>query len=265
MIHHSDIEAIENLCREIGYFADKQQSRLNSSDILDKVDQSLVSYVDLEVEKRLTEGLYKINSRVNILAEEGNYRIHDHSPYRWIIDPIDGTTNYVHGLPYYCISMALEYNKEVTHSFIYHIAQESLYYAQKGSGSYKNGQTIEVDSANSLNDSLLVTGFPRHIDTNADAYFDLFKNLTLKTRGVRRMGSAALDLAWVADGKFSGFYEIQLKPWDIAAGILLVTEAGGEVSSIHHQRTEFYSGNLVASNSMIHNDLLSKVRASLIS
>jgi myo-inositol-1(or 4)-monophosphatase len=175
---------------------------------------------------------------------------------RWLFDPIDGTTNYAHGLPIYCASAALEVDGRIQVGAVFDPTREELFTAERGRGAFLNGTPLRVSQASALVDSLLVTGFPYDVQTRTDDIVGLFGRFLARARAVRRLGSAALDLCYVAAGRMDGFWEQDLKPWDVAAGILLVEEAGGRVSGFSGAPFSPYGANIVASNGHLHQQML---------
>jgi myo-inositol-1(or 4)-monophosphatase len=175
---------------------------------------------------------------------------------RWLFDPIDGTTNYAHGLPIYCASAALEVDGRIQVGAVFDPTREELFTAERGRGAFLNGTPLRVSQASALVDSLLVTGFPYDVQTRTDDIVGLFGRFLGRARAVRRLGSAALDLCYVAAGRMDGFWEQDLKPWDVAAGILLVEEAGGRVSGFSGAPFSPYGANIVASNGHLHQQML---------
>jgi len=182
------------------------------------------------------------------------------SSFKWIIDPLDGTTNYAHGYPCFCISLAIEHEGEVIYATVYDPVREELFTAEKGKGAYLNGKAIKVSSTQQLNQSLLCTGFPYDVRNDMNSNILHFRNFLLKTQAVRRDGSAALDLCYTATGRFDGFWEQKLFPWDVAAGSLLVTEAGGNLSNFKGENFSIYDKEIVASNGIIHNQMIEVLR-----
>lgn len=204
-----------------------------------KID--LVTEMDKLSEKILIEKIKKSHPEHSILSEESGMR-DNNSDYRWIIDPLDGTTNYAHGFPVFSISVALKYKEEVILGVVYVPKLDELFFAIKDEGAYLNGERIKVSNTKKLEKSLLATGFPydRAIDSNNNLKY--FNQLVTKVRGIRRTGSAAFDLCNVAAGRFDGYWELKLNPWDVAAGVLIVREAGGEVINILRKKL-LISGN----------------------
>jgi myo-inositol-1(or 4)-monophosphatase len=176
---------------------------------------------------------------------------------RWIIDPLDGTTNYAHGFPFFCVSIALEMDGVVTLGVIYDPVRDELFAAEREGGAYCNGRKLQVSEVSDLSRSLLATGFPYDIRVSPDNNINFFNTMALKAQAIRRAGAAALDLAYLASGRLDGFWELKLKPWDTAAGCLLVTEAGGVISGMDGQKWNLFSPGLIASNGLIHDQMMS--------
>lgn len=191
----------------------------------------------------------------DILTEENSYKIGGYS-YKWIIDPLDGTTNYLHGFPYFCVSIALEVDGEVKLGVIYNPVLDELFYAKKGEGAYLNGKRLKVSSTPKLENGFLATGFPYDLREHADFYLRYFREFITKSFAIRRGGSAALDLSYLAAGRFDGFWELKLQPWDVAAGSLLILEAGGKVSDFRGNPFSIYFKEILASNGLIHDEML---------
>jgi myo-inositol-1(or 4)-monophosphatase len=190
-----------------------------------------------------------------ILAEEGSYPDGD-GLHRWIIDPIDGTTNFAHGFPWFCSSIALEREGQLQAGVIYNPINDELFYATAGGGAFLNGRRIMVSQRSPLTASLLGTGFPYDCATHPENNFDAFIRFQKAARGIRRAGAAALDLAYLAAGRLDGFWEVKLKPWDVAAGSLLVQEAGGTVSAFDGSHYQMCNHRILASNGLIHQEMI---------
>jgi len=227
MINLSDLTHATNvLVLQVGDFIREQRKTFQTTDIKTKSLNSLVSYVDVEAEKMLVEGLRKMLPEADFITEEETVS-QQQSELFWVIDPLDGTTNFMHGLPIYAISIALMKNNEVLLGVIYEIAHDELFYAWQGGGAYLNQKKIQVSNEENLSNTLLATGFPYHDFSKMPQYMMLLQDCFRQTRGMRRLGSAATDLAYVAAGRFDGFFEYGLAPWDVAAGVIIVIEAGG--------------------------------------
>lgn len=191
----------------------------------------------------------------DIISEESAFR-QKGSGYRWIIDPLDGTTNYAHGYPVFCVSIALQHGEGIIMGCIYNPMLDELFTAEAGSGAFLNSERIHVSSVRDFSRSFLATGFPYDLRTDPDNNINYFTALAKRTLAIRRAGSAALDLAYTAAGRFDGFWELKLSPWDVAAGSLLVNEAGGQVSDIFGSSHTLESHSLAASNGLIHQELI---------
>lgn len=221
-----------------------------------------VSELDKKSEKIIIDTIQKAFPEHNILAEESG-KLDKNSEYTWIIDPIDGTTNFIHGHPQYCVSIALKHHDKITHGVIFDPNRNDLYKAELGKGAFLNDKRIRVKNANYLEDALIGTGFPTYDMSFIDKYMAIFKDMIMHTAGQRRCGSAALDLAFVAAGYLDGFWEFNLKPWDIAAGYLLVKEAGGLVCDFNNTNQFWQNGNIVAANPKLINELLKIIQVHL--
>lgn len=216
---------------------------------------NLVTEMDTLSENIIVETILKKYPEHSILAEE-SHNIETESPYRWLIDPLDGTTNYAHGLPFFCVSIALEEEGEIKFGIIYNPMLDELFTAKKGEGAYLNNKKIQVSKTKLLKDSLLATGFPYDIVESKDNNLDHFYNFSLSSLAIRRPGSAGLDLAYTACGRFDGFWELKLSPWDMAAGYLLVKESGGKITNLRGRKFSIYNKEIVASNGIIHKKML---------
>lgn len=251
MNYHQLATSVGNIAREVGLFIKAEQVKLSSIEIETKSLNSLVSYVDKEAEKRLIAGLSQWLPEAGFIAEEGTVDPIK-SKYQWIVDPLDGTTNFLHGLPIFSVSIALTHLDQLVVGVVYEVGQDELFIASKGNGTTLNGQSIGVTQTQNLSDTLLATGFPYYDFNRIPDYLDLLSECFQSTRGVRRMGSAAVDLAYVAAGRFDGFFEYGLSPWDVAAGTLLVREAGGKVSDFSMGKNCVFGKEIWASNEKIH-------------
>lgn len=220
-----------------------------------KGDINLVTEVDKACEALIIEKIQSQFPTHDILAEEGGGERLD-SDYKWIIDPLDGTTNYAHGYPLFCTSIALEHMGEIVLGVIYEPNLDELFHAIKGQGSYLNGKPIHVSPINQLIRSLVVTGFAYNVQKAQNNNVNHFENMLMQTQAVRRDGVAAIDLCYVACGRYDGFWELNLFPWDVAAGSLLVTEAGGRVSDFQGNPFSVYDKEILVSNSQVHDEMI---------
>jgi myo-inositol-1(or 4)-monophosphatase len=252
-------ESVIRLTKETGEFIRQQAGKISHEQIEVKGKNDFVTYVDKNTEEKLVAALEKILPEAGFITEEKTInRISDH--YNWIIDPLDGTTNFIHSLPCYCISIALIRKQTLVLGVIFEINLNECFYAWEASKAYLNGKEISVSKNFDLKNSLLATGFPYTDYTHMDKYLDLFKYLMLNSRGMRRLGSAAVDLAYVACGRFDGFYEYNLNAWDVAAGAFIVQQAGGKVMDFKGGNDFIFGKEIIASNSYIAEECLEAVK-----
>jgi myo-inositol-1(or 4)-monophosphatase len=233
--------------------------KISKEDINIKQTSDFVTRVDKESERNIISTIKKNLPDHHFLAEESVKEI-ETDGYRWIIDPLDGTTNFIHRYPVFCVSIALQYKREIILGVIYEPLKNDLFTAQKGRGAFLNGDIIGVSQTRTLKDSLIATGFPFRRKEFVDSYLRLFRNIFLRVSDLRRAGSAALDLAYLACGRCEGFFEIGLSPWDMAAGELLIREAGGIATDFGGSRDYLSTGNIVAGVPGIHGELLGEIR-----
>jgi myo-inositol-1(or 4)-monophosphatase len=224
-----------------------------------KGDKDLVTEVDRESERLIVGHLLELFPDHSVIAEEGQYPQGD-TPYRWIIDPLDGTTNYAHGFPWFCVSIGLESAGELLAGVIFNPMHDELFTATKGGGAFLNGHRLHVSPRHPLQNTLLGTGFPYDCASDPLNNFDNFIAFQKAARGIRRAGAAALDLAYVAAGRLDGFWELKLKPWDVAAGVLLVREAGGTVTTFDGTEYDVFNHRIVASNGLIHGEMTAMLK-----
>ncbi len=235
--------------------------RTDTLNVTSKGLNDFVSEVDRSAEQAIIQVLRKSYPDHAILAEESGAQ--PGNDYQWVIDPLDGTTNYLHGSPHFSVSIALRYRGELEHGIIYDPIREEMFTASRGSGAYLNDHRIRVTSHLGLKGALLGTGFPYRNQRHMDAYLGMFKDLSKETAGIRRPGSAALDFAYVAAGRLDGFWELGLEEWDFAAGALIVREAGGTVSDLAGGSRYFKSGNTIAGGLKTHAAITSAIRPHL--
>jgi myo-inositol-1(or 4)-monophosphatase len=220
-----------------------------------KGEINLVTEVDRICEGKIIEIITEAFPEHNILTEETPMP-EGLSPYRWIIDPLDGTTNYAHGYPFFCTSIALELEGKVVLGAVYDPLLDELFTAQQGKGAFRNGERIFVSTTERLTEALLCTGFPYDLRESPVNNLDHFNHFIMEARAIRRDGSAALDLCYVAMGRFDGFWELKLNPWDVAAGKLLVEEAGGQVTDFRGGQLDINGQEILASNGRIHQEMI---------
>lgn len=240
-------------------FIRKQAANFEFSAVEHKGLNDMVSYVDKTAEQILVDGLRKIIPGCGFITEENT----DNSKgdrYNWIIDPLDGTTNFIHGVPCYCVSVALMENDELVLGIIHEVNQDECFYSWKGEAAYMNGKKITVSKRTKLSDSLIVTGFPYTNFSRLKEYMEIFDFCMKNTHGIRRPGSAAVDLAYVACGRFEVFYEYGLNSWDVAAGVFIVQQAGGKVSDFSGGTNFVFGKEVVATNAFVFDEFLEIVR-----
>ncbi len=227
-------------------------------DVQEKDQAGLVSEADRESERAITQYLRREHAEFWVLGEEESFAKHGFGPVEilrqsgvWLVDPLDGTTNYVHGLPFFCVSIGLMYQNEIQVGVVDCPMQQKVYWAAKGRGAFVNEQPLHVSEREKIHDSLLATGFS-YTKEALKTQVEIFGDIVGDARGVRRAGSAAMDLCWVAEGVFDGYWEGNLKPWDTAAGALIVKEAGGIVTSYDGRPYDPFDSTLVAANPKLH-------------
>jgi myo-inositol-1(or 4)-monophosphatase len=257
MLETITLQVIE-VAKQAGAFIRQERTKFNSDKIEYKGLNDLVSYVDKTAEAMIVEALEKILPEAGFLTEEKTIN-RTGERYNWIIDPLDGTTNFIHGLTVFSVSIALKEYDELVAGVVYEVNLDECFYAWKGAPAYLNGKEIHVSKAPKIADSLLATGFPYYDFTKQPQYIALFTDLMQHCHGLRRLGSAATDLAYTACGRFDGYYEYNLKPWDIAAGIVIVRQAGGTVTTFTGGDDVLEKCDVVATNGLIGGELLGKI------
>jgi myo-inositol-1(or 4)-monophosphatase len=247
-----------DLSLDVGIFIQSELNKLRQGDIQTKSFNNFVTYVDMASEKKLTGELSNIIPEAGFIVEE-NTISKKGKRLQWVIDPLDGTTNYIHSLPIFSISIALLDDNDTILGVVYEINSKECFYAWKGSQAFMNKKTIHVSPVLSLKESLLATGFPYYDYGKMEAYLHLLKYLMRNSHGIRRLGSAAIDLAYVACGRFEGFYEYGLNPWDVAAGAFIVQRAGGQICDFKGGMDYLYGNEIIATNGLIHNEMLKAI------
>ncbi|QKG53866.1 inositol monophosphatase family protein [Hymenobacter sp. BRD67] len=250
--------SVAALCREVGGFIRHEVHQFDPGKIQQKGLHDLVSYVDKESEKRLVAALQQLLPTAGFVTEEGTVANSDASvEYRWIIDPLDGTTNFIHGLPCFAVSVALARGNEPVLGVVYEVSRDECFRGALGHGAFLNEQPIHVSSAATLNDSLIATGLPFYKFDHLDAYLRILTEYMQASRGLRRWGSAATDLAYVACGRFDSYFEFNINAYDVAAGVLLVREAGGRVTQWLSEGDPVFNRETLATNTLLHNEMQS--------
>ena len=239
---------VQKIAKAAGAFIAGEREKFNLDAIEIKGKANFVSYVDKQAEEMIVSGLRQLLPGSGFIAEEGTAGNTDEK-YKWIIDPLDGTTNFVHNLPPFAVSIALMDESELIIGVVYEITQDECFYAWKGSKAYLNGKEIRVTTAATTADSLIATGFPYSAMDMLDPFIASMRHFMIHSHGLRRLGSAATDMAYLAAGRFEAFYEHGLKPWDVAAGTIIVRQAGGKVTDFSGTDKFLFNGEMVASNS----------------
>jgi myo-inositol-1(or 4)-monophosphatase len=219
----------------------------------------LVSYVDKGAERMIVDGLEKLFPEAGFLVEENTKT--EKGAYNWIVDPLDGTTNFVHGIPCYAVSIALEHQGRIILGVVYEVSRDECFYAEKGNGAFLNGQKIKVSERKNLSESLIGTGFPVHNFSRIKEYLPALQYFMEHTHGVRRIGSAASDLCYLACGRLDAFFEYGLNPWDVAAGALIVTEAGGSVCDFSGNNNWLMGKEIACTNSLLKTEFESNIQS----
>jgi myo-inositol-1(or 4)-monophosphatase len=249
---------VVNLTKAVGYFIKQEASKFSEKDVEVKGEHNFVTYVDKTAEKMIIKELKKILPEAGFIAEE-EQDLRRGDRFNWIVDPLDGTTNFIHSVPLYSISIALTDKDELISGVVYEINLEEAFYAWKGGPAFLNGKEIKVAGTPDIDNSLIATGFPYYDYSLLDSYLELFKDLMKTSRGLRRLGSAAVDLAYVAAGRFEVFYEYGLNPWDVAAGALIVQQAGGKVTDFSNGNNFIFGREIIASNAKVHDEFSLKL------
>ncbi|MCF8299031.1 MAG: inositol monophosphatase [Saprospiraceae bacterium] len=253
---------LESICKkvielekEVGEFLMKEVHKLNSENVNEKGKHNYVTNVDIASEKMLIKGLSEILPEAAFITEENTIK-QENKQYKWIVDPLDGTTNFIHSVPLFCISIALMKDDEVVVGVVYEPNLKECFYAWKGSKAYLNENEIKVSKTAKLNNSLLATGFPYSDYKDFVSYLKIFEWMIINTRGIRRLGSAAVDMCYVACGRFDGFYEYGLGAWDVAAGVLIIKQAGGKIADFAGNKNYIFGKEIIATNELIFDEMI---------
>ncbi|MGY3212107.1 inositol monophosphatase family protein [Mucilaginibacter sp. HD30] len=258
-MHLEEITAkVIEVAKQAGAFILEERKTFAAEKIEYKGLNDLVSYVDKTAEEMIVKGLESVISEAGFITEEQTTTKLGER-YNWIIDPLDGTTNFIHGLPVFSVSIALKEYDELVAGVVYEVNLDECFYACKGAPAYLNGKEIKVSSAATIGDSLLATGFPYYDFNKQQQYIALFTHLMKSCHGLRRLGSAAVDLAYTACGRFDAYYEYNLNPWDVAAGIVIVRQAGGHVVNYSGGDEILNSRELLATNGKLTGEMLEAI------
>lgn len=251
---------LRNLILSAGSRLKNHSGRIKKISYKKGAPTNLVTNVDREIEAYIKGCIRRQFPSDSLLAEESKAELGDSNGRKWIIDPLDGTTNFAHNLPMFCVSIGVEQEGEMVAGAVYNPVTEELFFAGKGRGATLNGKRIGVSVQRKLSRSLLVTGFPYDVHDHPERSLPYFNVLIQHAQGMRRLGSAALDLCYVAMGRFDGFFEVHLNPWDTAAGVLILREAGGMVTNFEGMPFSIYEKQLVASNGRIQREVLEVIQ-----
>lgn len=261
---HPALNIAIKAARRAGHIINRASNDLDLLKVTAKQPNDFVTEVDKAAEAAIIQTLQEAYPNYGILAEEsGETAGKGEGEYQWIIDPLDGTTNFIHGMPQYAVSIALAKGGIVEQAVVFDPNRNELFTASKGGGAFLNERRIRVSRRTRLGESLIGTGFPYRMFDKIDLYLSIFKELAEKTAGQRRPGAASLDLAYVACGRYDGFWEFGLSPWDMAAGALLISEAGGLVSDLRGEASYLETGNLVAGTPKVFGPLLKIIQDKL--
>jgi myo-inositol-1(or 4)-monophosphatase len=257
------LQEVIKVVRETGDFIGNERKTFSQNDVEAKDRNDLVSYVDKQAEKQLIEKLGKILPETGFIAEESSPDANT-KELNWIIDPLDGTTNFIHNIPAYAVSVALACKTETLLGVVYNIPQDEMFYAHKNGKAFLNGKEISVSKNTEMGACLIATGFPVKNFDRVEGFQKTTDYFMRNTRGIRRMGAAAIDLCYVACGRFDGYFEYNLSPWDVAGGALIVEQAGGVVSDFKGGDNYIFGRETVASSAAIYHDFLNVVNSSFI-
>lgn len=249
---------VQEIARSVGKFIRKERSKISANDVELKSAASLVTYVDKTAEVAIVSALKKLIPGSGFIAEEGTATAKKEY-FKWFVDPLDGTTNYIHGIPPHSVSIGLSEGDELVLGVVYEITSDEMFYAWKGSPAFANNREIKTATAVHSVDTLVATGFPYYNFEKTEKYIDTLRHLMKNTRGIRRLGSAAVDLVYVASGRFDAFFEHALHAWDVAAGVFILQQAGGEVSDFNGGTDWLFGGEIVAASGKYYPEFFSIV------
>lgn len=258
MNYQNVCDEVQNIARKAGEFIRGEGEKVTAKDIEIKSVASLVTYVDKTAEANIVSALKRLIPESGFIAEEGTATA-DNEKFKWIIDPLDGTTNYLHNIAPHAVSIALMENDELVLGVVYEITANEMFYAWKGSSAFLNGKEISVSTASKSADTLISTGFPYYNFDKLESYIKTMEHFMKTTRGIRRLGSAATDLAYVAAGRFDAFFEYALHAWDVAAGVFILQQAGGKVTDFNGGENFLFGGEIVASSKNFYTEFYTVV------
>lgn len=256
-------QQVTELTKHVGQFILEERKKNNELNIEVKGLHDFVTYVDKTAEEKIVRELKQILPEAGFIAEEGT-STEKGEKYNWIIDPLDGTTNYIHGLTPFAISIALKENDNIVLGVVHELGLDECFYAWQGSPAYLNGNKIKVSDKKTIEESLIATGFPYYDYQRINPFLETLVFFMENSHGIRRLGSAATDLAYVACGRFEAFYEYSLSPWDVAAGAFIVQQAGGKVSDFNGENNYIFGKEIIATNKFVFDDFLDNIKRIMI-
>ncbi len=260
MLQEGLLEKVILCAKEAGAFIRKERLDFSYQKVEIKGLNDLVSYVDKRAEAMIVKSLQEILPEAGFIVEENTKS--EKRTYNWIVDPLDGTTNFIHGVPCYAVSVALEHEGKIILGVVYEVSRDECFYAEKSKGAFLNGATIKVSSRQTLSESLIATGFPIYNFSRLDDYFAALKHFMQHTHGIRRIGAAAADLCYLACGRVDAFFEYNLNPWDVAAGALIVLEAGGTACDFSGKNNWLFGKEISCTNSLLDAEFNAVIRNS---
>ncbi len=254
---------VKQLSETVGAYIHSENKKFDHSAVEIKGSHDYVSYVDKTAEKMIVDALSALLPEAGFIAEEGT-STKKGTKYNWIVDPLDGTTNFMHSIPLYCISIALQENEETVIGVVFEINLKECFYAWKNGGAWLNDNAIKVSQISTLDFSLIATGFPYYYYSKLSQYLNIFKYFMQHSSGLRRLGTAALDLVYVACGRFDAYYEYGLRPWDVAAGAFIVLEAGGKICDFKGENNYIFGKEIIAANPRLFGDVVDVVKKEMM-
>jgi myo-inositol-1(or 4)-monophosphatase len=257
------LSEVVKIAAKAAEFIINERLHFNKQSVEIKGTNDLVSYVDRESEKMIIKELSILLPDSGFIAEENSAT--ERADNNWIIDPLDGTTNFIHGIPSYAVSIALEHKGEILLGVVHEVSRKEVFYAAKNGGAFLNDQPIRVSENKILKDSLIATGFPIHNFSRQEAYLNVLRELMKTTHGIRRIGAAAVDLCYLACGRVDAFFEYNLSPWDVAAGSLIVKEAGGTICDFNSGENWLYGKEIIGTNGHIAGEFNTIIRKHFLS
>ena len=244
---------VQDIARETGQFIKSEREKISSADVELKSWASLVTYVDKTAEKNIVTALRKLLPGSGFITEEGTAS-HSTEQFKWVIDPLDGTTNFIHGIAPHSVSIALMENDNLVLGVVYEVGADEMFYAWKNSRAYLNGKVISTATHTKSENTLIATGFPYYDFDRMDQYMQALVHLMKSTRGIRRLGSAAVDISYVAAGRFDGFFEHALHAWDVAAGVFILQQAGGKTTDFNGGNNWLFGGEIICASKSYFNE-----------